>query len=193
VVSLMVPLWSVHYLLFSLPGLPLLLAGFVPGLNSRSDLRSAIAFAVPVLLVGALGLPAQVADRDPVTGHGEDLRGVSDYLRERALPGDAVLFVPAELRVLTEVSPEVFATLGDVAVDRTPREAGNLAGTPVDAAGLPDVLLPHQRAWLVEGLFKHANAPGNVDDESLALLAEQFERTETRTVTDVRVTLYIRR
>ncbi len=189
-ISQVLPLWDVHYLLFSLPGLALLLAGLCPSLDSRSALRSYATLSTAVVLMAALGFSDQIAYRDPVTGHQEDLLSVSAQLGEEAKRGDAVLFVPTELRVLTEVSPQNFANLDDVALDQQPIGAANLVGTPIDTADLVGVLKPHQRVWLVEGLFKHRSA--GVDKASLTLLANRFEEVETRTTTDVRVTLYTR-
>jgi mannosyltransferase len=194
-VSQVLPMWDVHYLLFSLPGLALLLAGLCPSLDGESGLRSGIAMSTAVLLIAALGLSDQVAYRDPATGHDEDLIAASDYLGEQVQPGDAVLFVPAELRVLTETSPQSFAGLDDVAVDQSPLEADNLVGTPIAAADLPRVLLPRQRVWLVRGLFAYLPAPVTVqvEDRTLALLSADFDEAQTRTITDVQVTLYTRR
>lgn len=191
-VSQVLPLWDGHYLVFTLPGLALLLAGAVPGLE-RPGLAGLAALVVPVLLVGGLGLQAQRAHRDPVNGHGEDLRGVVAHLADRARLGDAVIYAPGELRVLAEVAPTTVGRLDDVALARTPLQAANLIGTAIPAADLPAALRGHDRIWLVEGLFDHPLIPGGLEEESLALLVAQYDRAETRTVTDVRLTLYTTR
>ena len=188
------PFWDVHYLVFTLPGLALLLAGLIPGLTSPSAVRSSIAFIAPVLLIATLGLNAQITYRDRVVGHLEDLSGVSDYLGDRVVPGDAVLFLPSDLRVLSEVSPDEFALLDDVLVNRTPLQAANLVGTPIDTSSAVDALRPHPRVWLIEGLFKnHLTA---VEEKGRSLLSKEYEQVKEvapEEVTDVRITLWERR
>lgn len=193
-VSQVVPLWDAHYLLFSLPGTVLLLAGLCPYLDSESRLRSWTSLSVAVLLLAGLGLSDQIAYRDPATGHdGENLLSVSAHLGQRSLPGDAVLFSSVEYRWMIAVSPENFTRLDDVALDQTPREAANLSGTSIAAADLPAALRPYQRVWLVAGLTEPAPVPPSVAATGIDTLAKQFDKTETWTITGVRVTLYTRR
>jgi mannosyltransferase len=190
-VSQILPMWTIHYLLFSLPGLTLLLAALVPGLDRMSTFGTAIACTLSVLLVGALGVPDQITNRDPVSGHGEDLLGVANYVGEGKKPGDAVFYTPAELRMLTEVSPEHMASLADFSLASTPLQAANLEGIPLDVEDLPRVLLPFQRVWMIEGLYKHPEVPG-MQTEAPALIAAEFHEVRKLTITDVQVTLYAR-
>ncbi len=191
VVSQALPMWDEHYLLFSLPGLPLLLAGVLPEVDREYfDLKIAAAIAVPVLLLAGLGLNAQKTYRDPVFGHTENLKDIADYLYANAQSGDAVVFVPSELRVIGDVYPAAFNGVEDVAVSRTPLQAANLVGTPVAPAELAGRLTAHRRVWLIKGLYALPVTPGDLDPQSLQLLATGYQAGDTRTVADVSITRY---
>jgi mannosyltransferase len=193
IVSQAIPLWDGHYLTFTVPGLALLLAGFVPGLERpRFSLPVAAALTVPVLLLAGLGAHAQLTQRDPIEGHGENLQLVADYLSAHKQTDDAVLFAPNELRILTEVYPQDFIGLDDVSLARTGVATASLVGTPIAAGRLPGSLLPHQRVWLMRGLYGPPDEPGNVTGEILRTLAENYRQIDAKTVTDVRLTLYER-
>ena len=185
------PMWDEHYLVFSLPGLTLLLASVVPEVDrTYFDLRIAAAIAVPVLLLAGLGLNAQKAYRDPVFGHTENLQDVADYLYANAEAGDAVLFVPSELRVIENVYPAAFNGVNDVAVAQTPLQAANLDGTPVTPAELAGRLAPYKRVWLITGVYKLPVSPGGLDPVSLHLLATGYQAGDTRAVADITITRY---
>jgi mannosyltransferase len=190
-VSQVIPMWDAHYLLFSLPGLALLLAGLTPEVDRlRFNSRLAAAITVPVVLLAGLGFHDQLAYRDPVSGHGENLENIADYLYEHAEVGDAVLFVPSELRVITEVYPTPFTGLDDVALDQTPLEAANLVGTPIDAGQLPIRLAPHRRVWLIKGLYQLPVTAGDLDSQTLDLLSKRYQAAQSQTVTDISITRY---
>jgi mannosyltransferase len=190
-VSQVIPMWDAHYLLFSLPGLALLLAGLTPEVDRlRFTPRLAAAIVVPVVLLAALGIHDQRAYRDPVSGHSENLENIADYLYANAEVGDAVLFVPSELRVISEVYPTAFNGLDDVALDQTPLEAANLVGTPIEAAQLPIRLQPHQRVWLIKGLYQLPVTAGDLDSQTLDLLSKRYQAGQSQTVTDISISRY---
>jgi hypothetical protein len=145
-----------------------------------------------VLLIGALGHSDQIAYRDPVTGHEEDLVAVSDYLGGRARPGDAVLFVPPNCGSWPR-SPHRTTEPRRHRPGRKPRsEPPTWSASRSSPANCPTGCHRIREFWLIEGQFKHGEEPGGVDDASRTLLTTQFTAAETRTVTDVQVTLFTR-
>jgi mannosyltransferase len=90
VVSLAVPLFLPRYLIFTLPGWALL-AGF-----TLDRLRTPLA-AGALVLVAALGLPAQLAERR-ADGHDEATRTAADVIAAGSRPGDAIVYASGEAR-----------------------------------------------------------------------------------------------
>jgi mannosyltransferase len=202
-VSLWLPMWDAHYVFFAMPGLALLIAAEIatiaPALLRGSrpaplqDTRAAAARAGParparrgqprgsavaagfvVCLIGMIGAPDQLAYRSSA-GHDEDLRAAADYLARHALPGDGVLFVPADLRDIRATYPGAFAGLDDLALAQTPIDSDTLHGVEAVPADLPRRIAGRPRIWLITGdVVVPSPAEAPQDAAKLAALARGY-------------------
>ncbi len=161
------PLWTTRYLVPVAPGTCLLLATVVTaGWGATRSARRARALparpGVPAvglaaaLVAGtaAAGWHMQVVFRDSAIGHGEDLRGTAELIAEGARPGDGLLFVPDgeyRYRVVTQLYPEAFAGLEDLALAEPAAASGTLVGVPREPAQVAAALARVDRVWVVGG------------------------------------------
>ena len=191
------PFWTTRYLVPTLPGLCLLLAGTaalaVPRIAPRIAprvLRAAPALALVVALA-LTGLPRQQALRGP-TGHGEDMDGAARLLAERGRPGDAVLFVPNgeyRYRVLVQSHPEAFRVVRDAALGQDPVRSATLVGVERSPDGIEASLAGAPRVWVVgrPGPMIAADAG---DVRKLRLLAAGYRQVDEVRLRDWTVRLF---
>jgi len=212
-VSQVMPMWDARYVLYAVPGQMLLVAAeasvlagaAVTALRSRARGGGATPSPAPsaastvavvlasVLAVGglvAVGLPAQRALRDPVSGHDENIRGVADWIAAHASRDDAVLFLPLELRDIRAVYPHDFAAVADVALARGPAESGSLSGIEVTPAALGTAVLAHRRVWLITGYFGALTHPTDLVKQGL--LTRSYRLVDREETVSYRVDLYER-
>ncbi|MFD9356822.1 hypothetical protein [Streptomyces sp. NPDC060031] len=136
-VSLVHPWYVDRYVLYALAGLALL-AGARLG-AARGPL--------PWLLVAALLVPFgwwSAWLRTPESRK-DDVLAVAAAVRERARPGDAVLFLPSRRREWLLSSPRVYGSLRDVALERSPAASRSLQGTERPAPEIRAALLEADR------------------------------------------------
>ncbi|MFJ7592167.1 hypothetical protein ACIQZO_33350 [Streptomyces sp. NPDC097617] len=137
VVSLFNPWYVDRYVLYALAGLALL---------AGARLATARGWW-PWVLAGALLAGAGVWSvwlRTPESRK-DDALAVAAAVRERARPGDAVVFMPARRREWLLSSPEVYGELRDVALDRTPTSSRSLQGTELPPERIRAALLDSPR------------------------------------------------
>ena len=164
-VSQVEPLFRDRYVLFTLPGIALLVG--------RVLTRLPLPLGVAVLLaVTGAGLPAQASIRGP-GGHGEDIRALDVAVAGLRRPGDAVVFVPGSTARVVQLQPSVWAGLPD----HTDRPS-----------------LPATRVLLVRRVAAShrpgADAPPTADRATLAAVAAGRRVTATAAVTGFTVTVY---
>ncbi|MFZ0157817.1 MAG: hypothetical protein WAL50_02215 [Kineosporiaceae bacterium] len=203
--SQVVSFWHVRYLVYCLPGLALWVAalpgavrdvamgsaGKAPG-SVRPRTSMTLALAGTVVLVAALGLPAQRDYRDPSAGHGEDIRAAVALLDAEARPGDAVLYAPHTLRAIDTWYAQHAPALDDVALEVDPLTAQNLAGIEVLPADLPRRLDQIPRVWLV---YSDALGPSIVtptDAAKFTLPQDGYARVAHHQFVSLTVDLYQR-
>ncbi|WP_432561621.1 glycosyltransferase family 39 protein [Kineococcus sp. SYSU DK003] len=190
-VSQVTPFWTTRYLVFVVPGTCLLLASVV-----TVALRRRVPIVVAATLVGAMtvtGLHMQLVFRSPTIGHAEDLRGTADYVATHARPGDGLLFLPDgeyRYRVLTQLYPEVFAPLDDIALERTATESATLVGTTVPARFLWQRMADVQRVWVIGGVGPVVTKTA-ADRETKRLLDNGYELVSTEEKRAFSVKLYV--
>jgi mannosyltransferase len=176
------PMFSDRYVMFCVPAL-CLLAGtglaFMPW-------PAAVALAG---LFAHLLMPMQQQVRSTV-GHSEDVRGVALAVAATAEPGDAVVFIPADRRVVEEAYPEDFDKAADVLLARPGAAAGSIAGTDVPPGGVPAAILSHERV-IVVGTPAAANV-GQVGRAAMEVLARHFQPLEHQQFAGFTFTLYAR-
>ncbi|KPI05637.1 hypothetical protein OV450_3955 [Actinobacteria bacterium OV450] len=124
-ISLVHPWYVDRYVLYALAGLALLAGTRLAAARRRR----------PWLLTAALLVPFgwwSVWLRTPESRK-DDALAVAAAVRERARPGDAVLFMPSRRREWLLSSPELYGTLDDLALARTPAASRSLQGTELPA------------------------------------------------------------
>ncbi|WP_078892832.1 glycosyltransferase family 39 protein [Streptomyces sp. NRRL F-2580] len=182
VISLVHPWYVDRYVLYALAG-PALLAG--------ARLAEARGWW-PWLLAGLLLVPLGVWSvwlRTPESRK-DDVLAVAAAVRERARPGDAVVFMPSRRREWLLSSPEVYASLRDVALDRTPAASHSLQGTELSPDRIRAALLASPR---VIALLDPAGQPLDPYPREAAkrdALAARFELCSLTGVRGARIAVY---
>ncbi|WP_371617893.1 hypothetical protein [Streptomyces sp. NBC_00454] len=138
-VSLVHPWYVDRYVLYSLAGLALLAGTRLA--QVRRPVRARDWW--PWLLAAALLVPVGFWSawlRTPESRK-DDALAVAAAVRERAWPGDAVLFMPSRRREWLLSSPEVYGSLRDPALSRTPAASRSLQGVERTAQEIREALL----------------------------------------------------
>ncbi len=191
-ISQVTPFWTTRYLVFVAPGTCLLLASVV-----TVALRRRLAPALAVALVGVMGVTGvhmQFVFRSPTIGHAEDLKGTAAYVAAHARAGDGLLFLPDgeyRYRVLTQLYPEAFERLDDIALERSATESSTLVGTTVDATRLWQRMVGVERVWVVGGVGPVVTKTP-ADRETKRLLNEGYRLVSTEEKRAFSVKLYVR-
>jgi len=178
-VSLAHPAYVERYIVFSLPALALLCAAGLASLARLAAVAAGhrapwlawvpsgvLAAAMAVLLAG----PQQSIRL--TSARPDNLRAVSAIVSANEHPGDAVIYIPSEARVVSMGYPAPFSRLRDIALARSPVASATLTGVQVPAAELPGRFGGVRRTWLVSWSEKpvasQAEATGRAE---LALVA----------------------
>ena len=195
--SFVQPVFVPRYVLPSVAGVALLAGLGVVRLGEAAARRTgrpaalALVASALVLVVSAAGLGAQRLERT-ADSRPDDLAGAADLVAAQAQPGDAVLFLPDNRRLVALVYPDSFAETRDASLSDGPEEAGNLTGRPLPLDATLHNLTESPRVWAI-GRPGLSLLPAETDAKAeLALLDRSFvaERTGTH---GVGVTLYVRR
>jgi mannosyltransferase len=170
------PVYELMYVEYCLPAVALLVGAGLAALGWP------LRFAALGLVV-LLGLPAQLALRQPLAGG--YVRSTAQFLAAHEQPGDAVYYpgtggVPA----FDLTYPHGFAGLREIQLDQTPAQARLLAGTSMPAAVVERRLSGVRRLWLVEESSAWVNPPFRLGPDFR--LALSWRRSE------MRVRLYVR-
>lgn len=193
------PLFVLRYLAFTLPGAALAIASVAlsigedladrlalrRGLDAapasswrRSARARRVAVAVAVLGTALAGLSMQFSIRGTGLGHTENVRGAVDFVNRVALPGDAILFLPYDLRGLAQAYPEAFAELDDVALQRGAIDTSSLFGVDARNEVLESRLDHQDRVVVLMRPQTGANdKPTRSDATKLEILRERFFQT----------------
>jgi mannosyltransferase len=193
------PMYNQRYVVYCLPALAVAAAAglaWLARVTARATAASPAAAWLPALAVAAglaLALvPPQEKIRLP-SSRADNLRLASTIVAAHERPGDAVFYLPRNMRVLGMGYPAPFRRLRDVALARTPMAAGNLIGISVSPAVLRQRFAGVTRVWLVTGLGGQVPAPRTpLDRAGLALLAG-WRLAGRWQAQDVLLSLYARR
>ncbi|MFJ6779483.1 hypothetical protein [Streptomyces yangpuensis] len=181
-VSLLNPWYVDRYVLYALAG-PALLAG------AR---LAAARGGWPWVLAAALLVPFGVWSawlRTPESRK-DDVLAVAAAVRERARPGDAVVFMPSRRREWLLSSPEVYEGLRDPALAAGPAASHSLQGTELPPERIRAVLLASPR---VIALLDPADQPLDPYPREAAkreVLASRFDLCSITEVRGARIALY---
>jgi mannosyltransferase len=200
------PLFDGRYAVAALPGTCLALAAAAlprDPFTSRNQgklhgsARAAIAAGALVVVLALVGGQAQLAYRDRISGHAEDVRGALAILTRHAEPGDAVLFVPYHLRIVTLMAPGLgrpsVPLPDDVALGRDALASATLTGEDVAPADLQARLADRDRVWLVTGPTGTSAAAAPADVRKVELLRRDYVEVRRSQVPHFTVALFERR
>jgi mannosyltransferase len=200
-VSVVKPVYVERYVVFCQPALALLCAAGLAWL-ARRIARSpagrripALAWAAPlVILAVAAALligPQRVARL--TSARPDNLRGVSAVVAAHERPGDAVFYLPSEVRVVSMAYPAPFRGLRDLALKASPVASGTLTGTQVWAPVLSRRFTGIRRVWLLQWADQLSVRPATkIGREEVALLGG-MRLVRRWTVQSVVLSLYVAR
>ncbi|WP_411101915.1 hypothetical protein [Streptomyces sp. cmx-4-9] len=182
--SLVHPWYVDRYVLYALTGLALLTGTRLAGARNRWPRLLAAALLVPVGLWSAwLRTPDSRKD---------DVLAVSAAVRERARPGDAVLFMPARRREWLLSSPDVYEGLRDVALDRSPAASHTLQGTERAPQDIRAALAAAPRVLALQDPAGQPLDPYPAEEAKRRALATGFELCSVTAVRGARIAVYAR-
>ncbi|WP_411075582.1 hypothetical protein [Streptomyces sp. cmx-4-7] len=194
--SLVQPLFLDRYVLFSMLGLALLIGAALGAAVRavRPRFPGAAPWLVPAVVTVAVValLPQSLAKRSPAS-RVDDVLAVSADVRRLKEAGDAVLFVPAARRDAALVSPEAFAGLRDIALEKSPVASGTLKGEEAGPARIRTAMLAQRRILLVTDVAGAARpVSAERDRVKTAVLREYFTVVADEQVRGRRVIVYER-
>ncbi|MFD7261191.1 hypothetical protein [Streptomyces sp. NPDC059874] len=188
-VSLVHPWYVDRYVLYALAGFALLAGARLAGARP-----AAARGWWPWLLVGALLVPFgwwSVWLRTP-DSRKDDVLAVAAAVRERAEPGDAVVFMPSRRREWLLSSPGLYGELRDVALARTPAASHSLQGTELPPDAIRAALLASPRVIALMDPADQPLDPYPGEAAKREALAAEFERCSVTGVRGARVAVYAR-
>ncbi|MEV7519717.1 hypothetical protein [Streptomyces sp. NPDC091371] len=184
--SLVHPWYVDRYVLYALAGFALLAGARLAALRGWRPW--------PWLLVVALLVPFgwwSVWLRTP-DSRKDDALAVAAAVRERARPGDAVVFMPSRRREWLLSSPGVYEGLRDVALDRSPAASRSLQGTELPPEAIRAALLASPRVIALSDPADQPLDPYPGEAAKREVLADGFERCSLTGVRGARVAVYAR-
>jgi mannosyltransferase len=142
------PLYANRYLLYTAPGMALLLGGALASLRPQWK-----RITVGVLLC-ALCFPGLLASRFPYAHDGTDWKTAAEILKARAASGDVILFFPdvgntADPRRALDGYPDLLGDLDDAGLSRTAEQRNSLEGTGVSPKDWKQRIPAGARLWLL--------------------------------------------
>ncbi|MFE3609699.1 hypothetical protein [Streptomyces goshikiensis] len=184
VISLINPWYVDRYVLYALAGLALLAGARLARARARWAWAAVAALLVPFALWSAwLRTPDSRKD---------DALAVAAAVRERARPGDAVLFMPARRREWLLSSPDVYASVRDLALDRSPAASHSLWGTELGPAAIRARLAHTPRVLALLDPVGQPLDPYPAEAAKREALAAGFELCGMSEARGARVALYAR-
>ncbi|MEW2414014.1 hypothetical protein AB0953_09840 [Streptomyces sp. NPDC046866] len=184
-VSLVHPWYVDRYVLYALAGLALAAGARLAALRTW---RPWLGVALLLLPIGWWSVWLRTPE-----SRKDDALAVAAAVRERARPGDAVLFMPARRRAWLLPSPGVYRSLQDLALDRSPAASASLWGTELPAAEIRERLAAAPR---VVALLDPAGQPLDPYPEEAAkreALAARFTLCSVDEVRGARIAVYAAR
>jgi mannosyltransferase len=152
--------------------------------------QSATTFAAVVVLVIAILAAVQAGPQHRArltSDRPDNMRGVAQIVAAHERPGDGVIYLPWDARVVGITYPAPFARLSDIGQKQSPASSDTLRGSPVPVNVLVARLSTVRRVWIVRWLdelsvprVRHAEA----------LLGPHLRLIRTWTVQSVQLSLY---
>ncbi len=188
VASLVKPLFVDRYVLYSNIGIALLLGAWIDCfLRRQRSSRNAWIAAVAVLT--ALVQPS-LSLRTPQS-RSNDVTAIGAAVREEGRPGDGLLYLAGQHRILTAANPEDTRSLTDLALAQDPVSSNTLAGVELPARDIAARILEFDRIVAVRAVGTYS--PSTPQEKAkTSTLRRYFREDGTTRVNGARVTVYVR-
>jgi mannosyltransferase len=195
------PVYVERYVVFGQPALALLgaaglawLARWMAGSPAGRRIP-ALAWAAPLVILAVfatlLAGPQRAARL--TAARPDNLRGVSAVVAANERPGDAVFYLPSEVRVVSMAYPAPFRRLRDLALQASPVASDTLTGTQVRAPVLVRRFTGVPRVWLVQWADQRSVRPHAVIGQEELVLLSGMRLIRRWTVQSVVLSLYAAR
>jgi mannosyltransferase len=177
-VSLAEPVYAERYVVFCLPAVALLAAAGLAwlarlatpaGATARRALLGALPSCAIVVVAVALLAGPQLTVRQ-TSMRPDDLKAVAAVVRAAERPGDAIVYLPWDSRVVGMAYPGPFAHLQNIGQDASPEATDSLIGRPVPLRVLMTRLSAAPRAWVVQWSTGAEPLPHRYDRERYVIL-----------------------
>jgi mannosyltransferase len=197
-VSVVRPVYVERYVVFGQPALALLSAAgvaWLAGLAAASQVGRripALAWSAPLaiaaLLVAIVIGPQRAARL--TSARPDNLRAVSAVVAAHERPGDAILYIPSDARVVSTGYPAPFRRLRDLALKEPAAASDTLTGVEVPASALAGRSAGIRRLWLVQWADQMSVTPGGEMGREKLALARSMHLIRRWTVQSVVLSLY---
>ncbi len=186
--SLVKPLFVDRYVLYSNVGIALLLGAWTDYFHQlRQSSRGAWIAAVAVL--AALVQPS-LSLRTPQS-RSNDVTAIGAAVRKEGRPGDGLLYLAGQHRILTAANPEDTRLLTDLALAQDAVSSNTLAGVELPAQEIATRMLEFDRIVAVRAAGPHP--PTDPQEQAkTSTLRRHFREYGTTRLNGARVTVYVR-
>ncbi|MFF1463763.1 hypothetical protein [Streptomyces sp. NPDC058330] len=188
IASLAKPLFVDRYVLYSNIGIALLLGACMDYFH-RLRRSSRIAWIAAVAALASL-VPTSLALRTPQS-RTNDVTAIGAAVRKEGRPGDGLLYLAGQHRILTAANPEDTRLLTDLALAQDPVSSNTLAGVELPAQEIAARMLQFDRIVAVRAAGAHS--PANPQERAkTSTLRRHFRECGTTHVNGARITVYVR-
>ncbi|MEU3343059.1 hypothetical protein [Streptomyces sp. NPDC006668] len=177
--------------MYSNIGIALLLGAWMDHFHRRQQYpRTAwIAWTATVAALAALIQPS-LELRTPHS-RSNDATAIGAAVRKEGRPGDGLLYLTGQQRILTAANPEDTRALTDLALAQDPVASNTLAGVELPAHEIAARMLEFDRIVVVRAVGM--NPPTSPQEEAkTTILRRYFREHATTHVNGARVTVYVR-
>ncbi|MFE9941269.1 glycosyltransferase family 39 protein [Streptomyces hirsutus] len=192
IASLVKPLFVDRYVLYSNIGIALLVGAGMDHFHQmrKSSRNAAVAGVAAVAVLAALVLTGLWL-RTPQS-RSNDVTAIGATVRKESRPGDGLLYLSGQHRILAAANPEDTRFLTDLALAQDPVSSNTLAGIELPAQDIAARMLGFDRIVAVRGPAG-AHSPTNPQEQAkTSTLRRHFREYGTTHVNGARVTVYVR-
>ncbi|WP_105969198.1 glycosyltransferase family 39 protein [Streptomyces geranii] len=191
IASLAKPVFVDRYVLYSSIGVALLLGAWLDYFHRlRRSPRYAWIAVVAVLTALTSLVPPSLALRTPQS-RSNDATAIGAAVREQGRPGDGLLYLSGQHRLLTGADPEDTRSLVDLALAQDPVSSNTLAGVELPAPDIAARMLEFDRIVAVRAAGAHA-LTNPQEEAKTSTLRRHFREYRTTRVHGARITVYAR-
>ncbi|OPG04932.1 hypothetical protein B1R27_23125 [Streptomyces sp. GKU 895] len=188
IASLVKPLFVDRYVLYSDIGCALLLGALIDYCIRRPRFRRTAGIAAAAALAALV--PLSLALRTP-QARSNDATAIAAAVRDEGRPGDGLLYLSGQHRILTAASPADTRHLTDLALAQDPVSSNTLAGVELPAQDIAARMLEFDRIVAVRATGARSPA-GPQEAAKTSTLRRYFRESATSQVNGARVTVYVR-